>query len=46
MNNTEENINKAIQAFEGALKIYTIEKYPLDHKYVKLNIDEAKKKMK
>jgi len=27
-----------------ALKIYTIEKYPLDHDDVKLNIDEANKK--
>ena len=37
----EDNLNKAIIAFEEALKIYTIEKYPLDYAMTQNNLGIA-----
>ena len=43
ISNKEDNLNKEIQAYEEALKIYTVEKYPNDYKMTISNIDLAKK---
>ena len=37
--NMEDNLTKSIHAFEEALEIYTVEKYPENYRMVKLNID-------
>ncbi len=42
----EENLKKAIRAFEEALKIYTIEKHPLYYEGVASNISRVKQQMK
>ena len=42
----EENLTGAIRAYEEALKIYTVEKYPLDYDFVMSNMRKAKQKMK
>lgn len=39
-----ENLNKAIDAYREALKIYTIETFPRDHAMVKKNLDKLLKK--
>ena len=41
--NKEDNLTKSIHAYEEALKIYTVEKYPEDYRMLKSNIDLAKK---
>ncbi len=46
INNKEENLKKAIRAYEEALKICTVEKYPFYHNLVKSNIEKAKQRMK
>jgi len=43
--NKEENLAKAIRAYEEALKIYAVEKYPLYHKIVKSNMEKTKRRM-
>jgi len=42
----EKNLAKAIRAFEEALKIYTVERYPLYHEIVASNMSRAKQQMK
>ena len=42
----EENITKAIRAHEQALKITTVEKYPLYYKVVVSNMSRVKQRMK
>ncbi|MEA1995822.1 MAG: tetratricopeptide repeat protein [Campylobacterota bacterium] len=42
----EENLTKAIRAYEEALKIYTVEKYPLYHRGVLSNLKRTKQEMK
>ena len=46
INNKEENLTKAIRAYEEALKINTVEKYPLYHKVVMSNMEKTKQKMR
>jgi len=40
--NKEENLTKAIRAYEEALKIYTVEKYPLFHKTIMSNMEKTR----
>ena len=37
----EENLNKAIGAYEAALEIYTIEKYPVNYAMTQNNLEIA-----
>ena len=37
----EENLTKAIRAYEEALKIYTVEKYPVDYAMTQNNLGTA-----
>ena len=46
ISNKEENLTKAIRAYEEALKIRTVEKYPLYHQVVMSNIEKTKREMK
>ena len=43
ISNKEDNLIKSIRAYEEALKIYTVEKYPLDYKGVMSNLERAKR---
>ena len=42
----EKNVSKAIRAYEEALKVYTVDKYPLYYDIIMSNIRKAKQKMK
>ena len=42
----EENITRAIRAFEEALRIYTVEKYPLYYEIIMSNMRKAKQKIR
>jgi tetratricopeptide (TPR) repeat protein len=44
ISNKEENLTKAIKAYEEALKIYTVEKYPLYHNVVMSNMEKTKQR--
>ena len=44
VNDKEENHTKAIRAYEEALKIYTVEEYPLYHGIVSSNLGKAEAK--
>jgi hypothetical protein len=41
----ESNLEKAIYAYQEALKIYTKEKYPIMHQTVKSNLEEAQSQL-
>jgi len=42
----KENLNKAIEAYEEALKIYSQDKYPEHHKMIVINLEEVRKIIK
>jgi len=46
ISNKEDNLSKAIQAYEQALKISTVEKYPLYHMAIMSNMERTKHSMK
>ncbi len=46
ISNKEDNLTKAIQAFEEALKIHTVEKYPEHYRRIILNIDLVKENLR
>ncbi|MCK4734393.1 MAG: hypothetical protein KAT65_18200 [Methanophagales archaeon] len=41
----EDNLEKAINAFQEALKIYTEENYPIMYQTVKSNLEEARSQL-
>jgi hypothetical protein len=45
VSNMEDNLTKSIHAYEEALKIRTLEKYPENYRMLKSNIDLAKKQI-
>jgi tetratricopeptide (TPR) repeat protein len=46
LKDTEENITRAIQAYEEALKIYTVEKYAVAYAETQHNLERAKHQLK